>query len=129
MYLLHCIYQRVLPPLVGLPVVPVALPGVGVPLWAGVSSRVGLPVPVHSTPRGLIEVVPSLARGGGRQDVLPHWGTVLLICSGGRGVVALVVGRLHTALVGDGVSGHGSGVGGVVIWIPPGIEIWKISKL
>lgn len=127
---LHRTYQGVLPPWVTLAFVSVALwanialPGVEVPLWAGVVGRSGLPVLVHSPSCGFIVVAPSASGAGRRRDILPHCCTVLLSCAGRRGMVALVAGCLMVARVGGLFSWHWSGVGGVIIWIPPEREMY-----
>lgn len=100
---LHRAYQGVLPPRVGLPLVPALV---------ALRALAGLPVGVDPPAGGLVVGAPPPVRVGRRRDVLPHRRTVLQSRTGGRGVVALVgvrVGRL---------SSSGSGVGGVIVWIP-----------
>lgn len=76
---LNSTYHGVLPPSVWLPFIfvavalwaGVALPGVGVPLWADVAARAGLPVGVNSPSGGFVVLPPSVACVGGRWNVLP----------------------------------------------------------
>jgi len=151
---LHRIYQGVLSSWVRLSFISiavviwacVAIPGGGVPLWAGVSAGAGLPVAVSSPPDGIMVGPPSVSCAGRGRDVLPLCRMVLLTCVGRRRVVACVAGcwlglggRLREwqssrltgswrVLVVSGVwawvSWHRSGVSGIIIWIPPETERW-----
>lgn len=143
---LHRTYHRVLPSWVRLSFISVfvalgagvALPGGRVPLWAGVAAGAGLPIGVHSPPSGFIVLSPSATCRGRGGNVLPLRCTVLLSYMGRRWVVALVAGRLMglctclrerhaagdwrvivVAWVGGWLSWHMSGLGGVIIRIPP----------
>lgn len=132
-YLSHRTYHGVLPSRVRLSSVSVV-----VPFGAGVA------VPrVSSPPSGFVVVSSLTACSGRRWDVLPQRCTVLLSCVGRRGVGAWVAGRLVglcarlgerytvgvagnisvrvVARVGDWLSWHWSGVGGVIVRIPPGV--------
>lgn len=108
----HRAYHWVLPPGVWLP--PISVGGVPV--------RAGLPVRVSPPPGCFIVAPPPVVGGGRRGHVLPQQGAVLLSCAGGR------LGERQSALVvvvagvGGWFSLRWSGVGGVVIWIPPGGE-------
>lgn len=109
----------------------VALPGGRVPLRADVASWACLPIPVSSRSFSFVMLAPYAACGGRRGDVLPQRRPVRLARSGGGGVVAGVtarglLGERHSswlvavlAGVGGWISWRGSGVGGVIVWIPP----------
>lgn len=138
-YLLHRTYHGVLPSRVGLSFVSVgvALPGDGVPVWAGVPAGAGLPGGFYSSPRCFVEVPTPAAGGGWRGHVLPECCTVLLSGAWRRGVVpwvlglcarlgewntAGVAGNRRVVVAGRGgrwFSSHWSGVWGIIIWSPP----------
>lgn len=138
-YLLHRTNHGVLPSRVRLSFVSVgvALPGDGVPVWAGVPAGAGLPWGFYFSPRCFIVVPPPTAGGGRWGYVLPECCPVVLSGAGWRGVVPWVLGlcaRLGernaagvagnrrvvvAARVGGWFSYSWSGVCGIIIWIPP----------
>lgn len=138
-YLLHCTYHRVLPSWVGPSFVSVrvALPGVRVPVRAGVPAGTGLPRGFYPSPGCFVVVPTPAAAGGWRGHVLPDCCAVWLTGAGRRGVVPRVLGlcaRLGerntagvarnrrvviAARVGRSFSHPWSGVRGIIIWIPP----------